>query len=129
MSQDDKYLELFSISHYNLHTHHVLEKFTQNAKSGVEGETIWKEVYVVHHSLVPRQLVKGQGQNRHICAVDQLEEALEGHFTTKSSILHQEPIMYFLLQTTQQFMERLDMTLNTSDTSLITVYPDALVAY
>ena len=36
--------------------------------------------------------VKG---NRHICTEheEQLEEALEGHFTTESVILHQEPSM------------------------------------
>ena len=29
--------------------------------------------------------------NRHICTVDQLEEALKGPFITESTILHQEP--------------------------------------
>ena len=31
--------------------------------------------------------------DRHNCTVEQLEEALEGHFTTEAIILHQEPSM------------------------------------
>ncbi|KAK3754411.1 hypothetical protein RRG08_030636 [Elysia crispata] len=30
------------------------------------GETLWREVCVVHHCLVPGQLVQGQGQSPHM---------------------------------------------------------------
>ncbi|KAK3728690.1 hypothetical protein RRG08_041874 [Elysia crispata] len=67
--------------------------------------------------------------DRHNCTVEQLEEALEGHFTTEAIILHQEPSMTEVGMTAQQFTERLDKMLNTSDTSLITGYPEAPLAY
>ncbi|KAK3759237.1 hypothetical protein RRG08_054956 [Elysia crispata] len=58
--------------------------------------------------------------NRLICTVEQLEEALQGHLTTQSIILHQVPSMTEVGMTAQQFTERLDRMLNTPDTSLIT---------
>ncbi|KAK3775469.1 hypothetical protein RRG08_027225 [Elysia crispata] len=58
--------------------------------------------------------------NHHIFTVDQLEESLEGHFTTESIILHQELSMTEVGMTMQQFMKCLDRMLNHPDTSLIT---------
>ncbi|KAK3767611.1 hypothetical protein RRG08_003872 [Elysia crispata] len=58
--------------------------------------------------------------NRHICTVDQLQEALEGHFTTESIILYHEPSMTEVETTAQQFTERLDRMLSMPDISLIT---------
>ncbi|CAG5115625.1 unnamed protein product, partial [Candidula unifasciata] len=67
--------------------------------------------------------------DRHNCTVEQLEEALEGHFTTEAVILHQEPTLTDVGMTAKEFTQRLNERLNTTDTSLITGYPEAPLAY
>uniref|UniRef100_A0A2C9JYZ8 G-protein coupled receptors family 3 profile domain-containing protein n=1 Tax=Biomphalaria glabrata TaxID=6526 RepID=A0A2C9JYZ8_BIOGL len=67
--------------------------------------------------------------DRHNCTIEQLEEALEGHFTTEAVMIHQEPTMTDVGMTAQQFTQRLNKILNTSDTSLVTGYPEAPLAY
>ncbi|KAH9514527.1 Gamma-aminobutyric acid type B receptor subunit 1 [Bulinus truncatus] len=67
--------------------------------------------------------------DRHNCTIEQLEEALEGHFTTEAVMIHQEPTMTDVGMTAQQFTQRLNKILNTTDTSLITGYPEAPLAY
>ncbi|KAK3739788.1 hypothetical protein RRG08_033936 [Elysia crispata] len=47
--------------------------------------------------------------NRHICTMDQLKEAVKGPFITESTILHQEPRLTEVgMVTAQQFTEPLD---------------------
>ncbi|KAK0053837.1 gamma-aminobutyric acid type B receptor subunit 1 [Biomphalaria pfeifferi] len=67
--------------------------------------------------------------DRHNCTIEQLEEVLEGHFTTEAVMIHQEPTMTDVGMTAQQFTQRLNKILNTSDTSLVTGYPEAPLAY
>ncbi|XP_046543396.1 gamma-aminobutyric acid type B receptor subunit 1-like [Haliotis rubra] len=63
------------------------------------------------------------------CTVEQLEEALEGHFTTEAVILHQEPTITEVGLTAKNFTERLNKRLNVTDTSQVTGYPEAPLAY
>ncbi|XP_025112675.1 gamma-aminobutyric acid type B receptor subunit 1-like [Pomacea canaliculata] len=67
--------------------------------------------------------------DRHNCTVEQLEEALEGHLTTEAVILHQENTTTDVGMMPQEFTQRLNKELNTSDPSLITGYPEAPLAY
>lgn len=67
--------------------------------------------------------------DRHNCTVEQLEEALEGHLTTEAVILHQEPTMTDVGMTAEEFTKELDEQLNITDSSLITGYPEAPLAY
>ncbi|ESP00240.1 hypothetical protein LOTGIDRAFT_141127 [Lottia gigantea] len=67
------------------------------------------------------------------CTGDQLAEALEGHFTTEAVILHQDSSMTDVGMTAPEFTRRLDEKLryekNITDTSLVTGYPEAPLAY
>ncbi|CAI9738858.1 gamma-aminobutyric acid type B receptor subunit 1-like [Octopus vulgaris] len=63
------------------------------------------------------------------CTVDQLKEALEGHFTTEAMILNQQPTKTLANMTSQRYKERLDSKLNVSDTSQVTGYPESPLAY
>ncbi|KAJ8300573.1 hypothetical protein KUTeg_022092 [Tegillarca granosa] len=63
------------------------------------------------------------------CTAQQLKEALEGHLTTEAIQLHQENTQTVSGMTSKTFLERLNKNLNYSDTSQITGYPEAPLAY
>ncbi|XP_041370051.1 gamma-aminobutyric acid type B receptor subunit 1-like [Gigantopelta aegis] len=65
------------------------------------------------------------------CTVEQMEEALEGHFTTEAVILHQEPTVTDVGMTAKQFTARLNKMLNVTkeETNKIGGYPEAPLAY